>query len=78
MFMKAITTLYGNLLQPLRVGECALIRTNGKTMRTSRVVSITSVGPDMVSFETMNTNYTLLNPAVAQVNMTPSWIGAAA
>ena len=78
MNWKKTTRLFGNLLQPLTVGECAMIRTNGQTMRTSRVVSITSVGPDMVSFETMNTNYTLLNPAVAQVNMTPSWIGAAA
>ena len=78
MFMKAITTLYGNLLQPLRVGECALIRTNGKTMRTSRVVSITALSPDQVSFETMNTKYTLLNPAMAQVNAIPPVMSAAA
>ena len=78
MFMKAMTTLYGNLLQPLRVGECALIRTNGKTMRTSRVVSITALSPDQVSFETMNTNYTLLNPAMAQANVSPAWMGMAA
>ena len=78
MFWKKATTLYGNLIQPLRVGDCALIRTNGKTMRTSKVVSITALSPDQISFETMNTSYTLLNPVVAQVNVIPSLMGAAA
>ena len=78
MLWKKLTTLYGNLVQPLRVGKCAVIRSGGQTIRTSQVVAIMEISPEQVSYETMNTKYTLLNPAMAQVNAIPPVMSAAA
>ena len=60
MNQKKSTTLYGALMSPLAVGHCALIRYQGQLMRTSQVVAIQSRTADMICFETLNTNYTLL------------------
>ena len=60
MNQKKSTTLCGALMSPLAVGHCALIRYQGQLMRTSQVVAIHSWTADMVCFETLNTNYTLL------------------
>ena len=60
MNQKKSTTLYGSLMSPLAVGHCALIRYQGQLMRTPRAVAIHSWTPDMVCFETLTTNYTLL------------------
>lgn len=57
---KKSTTLYGSLLYPLTVGHCAMIRYQGRLMRTSQVVAIHSCTADTICFETLNTNYTLL------------------
>jgi len=63
---KKTTILNGTLLLPLRVGEGALILHNGTQIKTSTVVSIRSISMTGISFETRNTNYTLLLPAPAQ------------
>lgn len=55
-----------------------MIRSGGQTIRTSQVVAIMEISPEQVSFETMNTKYTLLNPAMAQVNAIPPVMSAAA
>ena len=63
---KKTTILNGTLLLPLRVGASAQILHNGRMIKTSTVVSIRSIRPSDISFETLNTNYTLLLPAPAQ------------
>lgn len=63
---KKTTILNGTLLLPLQVGASALIRHNGGRIRTSAVISIQSISPTGISFETLNTNYTLLLPAPVQ------------
>lgn len=63
---KKFTTVNGTLMYSLRVGECALIRCNGGVIRTSRVVSIRSVGSNEICFETLNTVYRLLPAPVTQ------------
>ena len=63
---KKTTILSGTLLLPLRLGASAVIRHNGGRIRTSEVVSIHSISPTGICFETLNTNYTLLLPAPAQ------------
>ena len=63
---KKTTILSGTLLLPLQVGARAQILHNGGTITTSTVVSIPSISPTGISFETLNTNYTLLLPAPAQ------------
>lgn len=75
---KKTTILTGTLLMPLSVGSCAIFQHNGQTVRTSRVVAITDVSSNSISFETMNTNYKLLAPAVEQVISVPVPMGAAA
>lgn len=60
MNQKKSATLYGSLLCPLAVGHCALIRYQGRIMRTSKVVAIHNCTADVICFETLNTNYTLL------------------
>ena len=72
MNQKKSTTLYGSLMSPLTVGHCALIRYQGQLMRTSKVVAIHSRSADMICFETLNTNYTLLLvPAYQTVAVNP-------
>ena len=72
MNQKKSTTLYGSLMSPLAVGHCALIRYQGQLMRTSQVVAIHSWNADMICFETLNTNYTLLfGPAQQAVAVNP-------
>ena len=72
MNQKKSTTLYGSLMSPLTVGHCALIRYHGQLMRTSKVVAIHSRSADMICFETLNTNYTLLlGPAYQTVAVNP-------
>ena len=66
MNWKKTTTLSGMLMRPLTVGECAFIRYQGRTMRTSRVVAIKSVGAGEICFETMNTHYRLLPESVPE------------
>ena len=72
MNQKKSTTLYGSLLYPLAVGHCAMIRYQGRFMRTSRIVAIHSCTADAIRFETLNTNYTLLlGPAPQTVAASP-------
>lgn len=78
MNSKKQTTLSGILLTPLTVGNCAFIRHNGNTMRTSRVVSISEVNARQIRFETMNTRYVLLAPAMEQSEPVMEYAGAAA
>lgn len=59
MNMKKCTTMYGTPLYPPVVGYCAVIRCQGKFMRTSRVIAIHSCTTEEIRFETLNTNYTL-------------------
>jgi hypothetical protein len=75
---KKTTILNGTLLLPLRVGASAQILHNGRTIKTSTVVSIRSISPSGISFETLNTNYTLLLPAPAQTAVveTPAFAAA--
>ena len=53
---KKTTILSGTLLLPLRLGTSAVIRHNGGRIRTSEVVSIHSISPTGICFETLNTN----------------------
>lgn len=79
MNQKKSTTLYGSLVSPLTVGHCALIRFQGQLVRTSRVVAIHSWTADMICFETLNTNYTLLlGPAHQTVAVNPLLMSMAA
>jgi len=78
MNFKKQTTLSGVLLTPLTVGNCAFIRHNGTTMRTSRVVSINEVNARQIRFETLNTRYVLLAPAEEQSEPVMMYAGAAA
>ncbi len=75
---KKTTILNGTLLLPLRVGASAQILHSGRTIKTSTVVSIRSISPSGISFETLNTNYTLLLPAPAQTAVveTPAFAAA--
>ena len=57
---KKTTTFSGVLMYPLEVGSCALILSQGRILRTSRVVAIHRKKRDEIRFETMNTNYRLL------------------
>lgn len=66
---KKTTILSGTLLLPLRLGASAVIRHNGGRIRTSEVVSIHSISPTGICFETLNTNYTLLLPTSVQTAM---------
>ena len=66
MNQKKSTTLHGTLLYPLMVGHCAMIRSHGQFLRTSRIVAIHSYTTEEIRFETMNTNYTLLLSPVSQ------------
>ena len=52
---KKTTTLSGVLMYPLEVGSCALILSQGRILRTSRVVAIHRKKRDEIRFETMNT-----------------------
>lgn len=63
---KKFTTINGTLMFSLRLGECALIRCRSGMIRTSRVVSIHSVGNNEICFETLNTIYRLLPAPVIQ------------
>lgn len=63
---KGTTIMSGSLLFPLRIGACAQIRYNGGVIRTSKVVSIGSTDTRKICFETQNTNYMLLLPAISQ------------
>ncbi len=75
---KKIRIIFGMLAEPLSVGECAMIRQGTQTIRTSKVVSITLVSPQQVSFETWNESYTLVVPAAMQENPIPAVSGLAA
>ena len=75
---KKETTVYGNLIRPLAVGEKAFIRTAWETLYTSTVLAITLVSPQEIAFETVNTKYTLQVPAVARANAVPAMSGFAA
>lgn len=79
MNQKKSTTLYGSLMSPLSVGHCALIRYQGHLMRTSQVVAIHNWTADMICFETLNTNYTLLlGPAQQTAAVNPLMTSMAA
>ena len=75
---KKTTILTGTLLAPLSIGNRAIFLHNGQTVRTSTVVAIKAVTPNGVSFETMNTNYMLLMPAMEQAASATLAMGAAA
>ena len=75
---KKIRIIFGMLAEPLSVGECAMIRQGTQTIRTSKVVLITLVSPQQVSFETWNESYTLVVPAAMQENPIPAVSGLAA
>ena len=72
------TTLSGILLGTLTLGKSGRILCNGGTIRTSTVVSITEVSAGRISFETLNTHYTLLAPAIAHAEPSPAYARAAA
>lgn len=57
---KKSAFLSGILMHPLLVGARALILNGGKVIRTSPVVAIHDSSAEMIRFETMNTNYTLV------------------
>lgn len=55
--------LNGTLLQPLKIGDGALVCSGGKVYRTSRVVAVHELTADIIRFETLNSEYHLsLNP----------------
>lgn len=56
---KKTEILRGTLLCPLIVGNCALISSRGRLIRTSTVVAIHGQTCDEVRFETLNTHYRL-------------------
>ena len=57
--MKIHHIIFGSLLQPIVIGEPALIRNQDELRRTSRVVDIQRVSPGEIRFETRNTRYIL-------------------
>lgn len=63
---KKTREVSGTLLYPLRVGERSVICTEGPYLWTTPVQAITAVGPDMICFETQNTNYRVLAPGTKQ------------
>lgn len=63
---KATRILSGILICPLTVGQRALIIHEGRMIRTTTVVSIGSVSPGRICFETRNTRYFLLAPTAPQ------------
>lgn len=71
MNTKKTTVLTGILMTPLLEGGCAFIFTQGRVIRTSRVVAIHRRDADAVRFETMNTNYTLLLNPTPQAAASP-------
>lgn len=75
---KKTTTLSGILLGTLTLGKSGRILCNGVTIRTSTVVGITEVSAWRVSFETLNTRYTLLAPAVEQTAPQTAYASVAA
>ncbi len=75
---KKTTILRGTLLQPLAVGGCALIHSQGQYIRTSRIVAIQSMAADEVCFETMNTNYRLKPNLFPTTIAVPAMMGMAA
>lgn len=75
---KKTTTLSGILLGTLTLGKSACILHNGGTIRTSTVVDITDVSAGRISFETLNTRYTLLAPAMEQTALQTAYASVAA
>lgn len=56
---KRESTLTGNLLGPLIVGQKAVIETDQKVVRTSRVLRIEDWEENRIQFETDNIRYLL-------------------
>ena len=60
MLTKKEITITGSAVNPIKVGEAALIaESDGSTRRTSVVMSVEEISDTEVRFETRNTFYTL-------------------
>lgn len=60
MSTKKEITITGTAINPITIGEMALIaESNGSTRRTSVVVSVEEISDTEVRFETQNSIYTL-------------------
>ena len=65
---KKNVNLNGRAVLPVAVGACALLVSGGRCIRTSRVVKIHEYTPQVLRFETVNSNY--------RVELTPSPLAA--
>lgn len=76
---KKNVNLSGRAIFPVAVGACALLACGGRYIRTSRVVKIHEYTPQVLRFETMNSNYHVeLNPSpLAAVSLIPMGMMAA-
>lgn len=76
---KKNVNLCGMAVLPVAVGACALLVCGGHCIRTSRVVKIHEYTPQILRFETVNSNYSVvLTPSpLAAVSLIPMGMAAA-
>lgn len=65
---KAEKYIVGSLILPVRINQPAIILTNGKSIKTSKVIRIIAAKSDYVEFETQNSIYCVCpySPVVSQ------------
>ena len=78
-FKKKSVSLSGVAVLPVTVGACALLVCGGQIIRTSRVVAVHEHSPEVLRFETLNSNYSVaLTPSpLAAVSPNPRGMMAA-
>lgn len=76
--MKKTVKLNGSVVHPVTVGEGAVLIANGKVYHTSRVVAIHEYTSEYVSFETLNTHYSVYAPTFPFAAVSPLKFSAAA
>lgn len=76
---KKSVSLSGMAVMPVTVGARALLVSGGQFIRTSRVVAVHEHTPEVLRFETMNSNYSVdLTPSpLAAVSLIPMGMMAA-
>lgn len=67
-----------NAFSPLVLGNCAFLRANGTTYRTSAVVAIHEQSADMIHFETLNSDYYLSMDPFPMAAVFPAYTALAA
>lgn len=56
---KKCVSLRGMAVLPITVGACACLVCDGQFIRTSRVVAVHEHTPEVLRFETLNSNYSV-------------------